>query len=106
MRQTVRRVLPIDHGAVPAEDPSDRVLDVRGGRQRARDAVLAAANIKNEPPAEQKRLTQAAVYRVLVTQEEFRVLLTWHIAGGDEPPHIICHVIDRKSIKYRFTQYL
>lgn len=74
--------------------------------QKTVDAVLAAANIKNEPPAEQKRLTQAAVYRVLVTQEEFRVLLTWHIAGGDEPPHIICHVIDRKSIKYRFTQYL
>lgn len=58
-------------------------------------ALRSVADIKKQPPAEQKAHVQTAVYRILVSQDAFQVILAWHLGGGDEPPHPICHVIKR-----------
>ena len=50
-------------------------------------AITACAGIKKQPPDQQKLLLQAAVHKVLVSDEEYKVLFNWHTGGGDEPPH-------------------
>lgn len=59
-------------------------------------AITACAGIKNKPPEQQKNLLQAAVYKVLVSAEEYKILFNWHLGGGDEPPHPVCQSIPRK----------
>ena len=58
-------------------------------------AIQAAADITKQPPVEQKKLTQAAVHRVQVFTEEFRINLKWHTFSGDDPSQYICHVFKR-----------
>ena len=50
-------------------------------------AITACEGIKKQPPDQQKLLLQAAVHKVLVSDEEYRILVNWHTGGGDEPPH-------------------
>ena len=50
-------------------------------------AITACAGIKKQPPDQQKLLLQAAVHKVLVSDEEYKILFNWHTGGGDEPPH-------------------
>ena len=59
-------------------------------------AITACAGIKNKPPEQQKNLLQAAVYKVLVSAEEYKILFNWHLGGGDEPPHPVCQSIQRQ----------
>ena len=58
-------------------------------------AISACRNIKKEPPEKQKALFQAAVYKVLVSDEDFRILFNWHTGSGDEPPRPVCQSIQR-----------
>lgn len=54
-------------------------------------AITACAGIKKQPPDQQKLLLQAAVHKVLVSDEEYKILFNWHTGGGDEPPRPVCH---------------
>ena len=54
-------------------------------------AITACKGIKKQPPDQQKLLLQAAVYKVLVSDEEYKILFNWHTGGGDEPPRPVCH---------------
>ena len=58
-------------------------------------AISACAGIKKQPPDQQKTLLQAAVYRVLVSDEEYKVLFNWHTWSGDEPPGYVCKSMKR-----------
>ncbi len=58
-------------------------------------ALRAAGEIKNCPPEQLRELIQKAVYKVLVTQEEYQILFLWHKNGGDEPPHYLRHIMPR-----------
>ena len=50
-------------------------------------AITACAGIKKQPPDQQKILLQAAVNKVLVSDEEYKIIFNWHTGCGDEPPH-------------------
>lgn len=60
-------------------------------------ALRAAGEIKNCPPEQQRQLLQKAVFKVLVSQEDYQVIFLWHKCGGDEPPQYLCHIISRSS---------
>lgn len=61
-------------------------------------AVAAAVDaIKKGPPEQLKTTVQAAVYRVIVSPDDFDVRLAWHTFGGDEPPRNVCHILPRKN---------
>ena len=60
-------------------------------------AILACKGIKKQPPGQQKLLLQAAVYKVLVSDEEYQILFNWHTGGGDDPPHPVSQSITRLS---------
>lgn len=59
-------------------------------------AIRACAGIKKQPPDQQKALLQAAVYKINVSAEEYKVLFNWHTCGGDEPPHPVCQSVPRR----------
>lgn len=61
-------------------------------------AVTACAGIKKQPPDQQKALLQAAVYKVLVSAEDYKILFNWHTSGGDEPPQPVCQSVPRRPI--------
>ena len=58
-------------------------------------AIQACAGIKKQPPEQQKALLQAAVYKVNVSAEDYRVIFNWHTCGGDEPPRYVCQLVSR-----------
>ncbi len=58
-------------------------------------AITACKSIKKQPPDQQKSLLQAAVYKVFVSAEDYRIIFNWHTGCGDEPPHPICQSISR-----------
>lgn len=58
-------------------------------------AISACADIKKQPPDQQKALCQAAVYKVLVSADEYKILFNWHMCGGDEPPQYMCQSVAR-----------
>ena len=58
-------------------------------------ALRAVGTIKNCPPEQQRELLQKAVFKVLVSQEDYQVIFLWHKCGGDEPPQYLCHKISR-----------
>lgn len=60
-------------------------------------AILACKGIKKQPPDQQKALIQTAVYKVLVSAEEYKILFNWHTCGGDEPPQYVCQSVQRYS---------
>lgn len=60
-------------------------------------AITACAGIKKQPPDQQKLLLQAAVHKVLVSDEEYKVLFNWHTGGGDEPPHPVSQSFPRPA---------
>lgn len=62
-------------------------------------ALRAVLDIKNSPPEQQKPVIQAAIRRVLVSDDNIQIQPAWHIGCGDDPPHPICHTI--KRIPYR-----
>ena len=59
-------------------------------------AIAACAGIKKQPPDQQKTLLQAAVHKVCVSSEEYKILFNWHTGGGDEPPHHVSQSCLRK----------
>ena len=60
-------------------------------------AIASCEGIKKQPPDQQKVLLQAAVYKVLVSAEDYKIVFNWHTCGGDEPPHPICQSYQRKA---------
>ena len=58
-------------------------------------AIAACEGIKKQRPEEQKNLLQAAVYKVLVSADDYRIIFNWHTCGGDEPPHPVCQSVTR-----------
>ena len=58
-------------------------------------AINACKDIKKQPPDQQKSLCQAAVYKVTVSADEFKILFNWHTCGGDEPPRYVCQSFRR-----------
>lgn len=60
------------------------------------EAVELCKTIKNEPPEMQRSLLQAAVYKVMVSDQEYKVLFNWHTCCGDEPPIYVCQLKRRK----------
>lgn len=60
-------------------------------------AIRACAGIKKEPPEQQKALLQAAVYKIKVSDEDYRIIFNWHMGGGDEPPHPMCQSYRRST---------
>ena len=62
---------------------------------RALKAVRAADDIEKQPPEQQKLLVQAAVFRVLVSKDDFQIILLWPKCGGDDPPQYVSHKIRR-----------
>lgn len=62
-------------------------------------AIAACRGIKKQPPDQQKSLLQAAVYKVLVSADDYRIIFNWHMCGGDEPPHPVCQSAPRISRK-------
>lgn len=60
-------------------------------------SIKACIGIKNKPPEEQRKLIQAACYKVLVSATAYKVIFNWHTDSGDEPPHTVCQSIRRKN---------
>ena len=60
-------------------------------------AIASCEGIKKQPPDQQKVLLQAAVYKVLVSAEDYKIIFNWHTCGGDEPPHPVCQSYQRKA---------
>ena len=60
-------------------------------------AIASCEGIKKQPPDQQKVLLQAAVYKVLVSAEDYKIVFNWHTCGGDEPPHPVCQSHKRKA---------
>jgi site-specific DNA recombinase len=60
-------------------------------------AIASCAGIKKQPPDQQKALLQAAVYKVLVSADDYKIIFNWHTGGGDEPPHPVCQSYQRKA---------
>ena len=58
-------------------------------------AISACKDIKKRPPDQQKALCQAAVYKVLVSADEYKILFNWHTCCGDEPPQYMCQSVPR-----------
>ena len=58
-------------------------------------AITACDGIKKQPPETQKTLLQAAVFKVLVSADDYKVIFNWHTCGGDEPPHPVCQSVKR-----------
>ena len=58
-------------------------------------AIEACQGIKKQPPDHQKTLCQAAVYKILVSADDYKILFNWHTCGGDEPPQYMCQLIPR-----------
>lgn len=46
--------------------------------------IRACTGIKRKPPEEQRKLIQAAVYKVLVSATAYKVVFNWHTDSGDE----------------------
>ena len=67
-------------------------------------ALRAAGQIKNCPPEQQRELIQKAVYKVLVSEDDYKILFLWHKCGGDEPPQYLCHKIPRITRSSRRLQ--
>ena len=59
-------------------------------------AITACEGIKKQPPDQQKTLLQAAVYKVYVSPEDYKVIFNWHTCSGDEPPHPVCQSVPRR----------
>ena len=59
-------------------------------------AITACAGIKKQPPDQQKALLQAAVHKVLVSDEDYRITFNCHTSGGDDPPYPVQQLIPRK----------
>lgn len=62
---------------------------------RTVQALRDAANIKELPPMEQKARIQAAVSKVLVTQDTYQIRLLCPTSSGDEPGHYVEHTVPR-----------
>lgn len=60
-------------------------------------AISACRDIKKQPPDRQKALLQAAVYKVLVSDEDYHFIFNWHTGGGDEPRHPVCQLYPRRK---------
>ena len=60
-------------------------------------AISACAGIKKQPPKQQKDLLQAAVYKVFVSDDDYKIIFNWHTSGGDEPPHPVQQSIHRSK---------
>ena len=58
-------------------------------------AIAACQGIKKQPPDQQKSLLQAAVYKVLVSADDYTIVFNWHTSGGDEPPNPVSQSIRR-----------
>lgn len=58
--------------------------------------IQSAANIKDLPPEEQKARIQAAVAKVIVSDDTFLVRLVCPTSCGDEPRHYVEHTVPRK----------
>ena len=58
-------------------------------------AIASCEGIKKQPPEQQKNLLQAAVHKVCVSDEEYKIIFNWHTCSGDEPPKYVCQSIIR-----------
>ena len=58
--------------------------------------LRSASGIKELPPEEQKARIQAAVAKVIVTDETFLIRFVCPISYGDEPPYYIEHTVRRQ----------
>lgn len=65
---------------------------------RTLSALRACQNIKKRPPEEQKPLLQEALRAIEVTPDDYRLVLAWHLGGGDDPPAYICHAHPRQRM--------
>lgn len=59
-------------------------------------AIMACKGIKKQPPDQQKTLIQAAVCKVLVSDDDYRIIFNWHTSGGGSSPHYVCQSITRQ----------
>lgn len=64
-------------------------------------AITACAGIKKQPPDQQKALLQAAVHKVYVSPDDYKIVFNWHTSCGDEPPHPVCQSVNRSSSSCR-----
>lgn len=58
--------------------------------------LRAVQEVKEKLPEQQKPVIQAAIRRVLVSEEEIQVQPNWHTCGGDEPPRPISQSVKRR----------
>lgn len=65
--------------------------------QRTAAAISACEGIKKQPPEQQKNLLQAAVHKVYVSADDYRIVFNWHTDGGDEPPYPVCQSVKRMN---------
>ena len=47
-------------------------------------ALAACRGIQKKPPEEQKQLLQEALRAIQVTDDSYRLVIAWHVCGGDE----------------------
>ena len=59
-------------------------------------AIAACKGIKKQPPEQQKTLLQAAVHKVFVSADDYKIIFNWHTGRGDEPPCPMCQSITRQ----------
>lgn len=59
--------------------------------------LSAAANIRKLPPEEQKARIQAAVSRVIVSEDTYTIRLLCPTSCGDDPLHYVEHTVPRKK---------
>ena len=87
----------------PECGPEDIIVKIRAaaicGADMKHWGVDTGYDDTNCPPDQQKSLLQAAVYKVLVSADDYRIIFNWHMCGGDEPPHPVCQSVPRISRK-------
>ena len=86
-----------DRDALQARAASLRAPASRYDTAATVKAIASCAGIKKQPPDQQKALLQAAVYKVLVSADDYKIIFNWHTGCGDEPPHPVCQSHKRKA---------
>ena len=84
-RETVRRFIRL----------TNLIPEILEMVDQKRIAFNPAVELSYLTPEEQKNLLQAAVYKVLVSADDYRIIFNWHTCGGDEPPHPVCQSVTR-----------
>lgn len=60
-------------------------------------ALAACHDIQKKPPEQRRALLREALDAIKISDDSIRLVLAWHVYGGDDPPAYICHDLPRRG---------